>query len=65
MNAHLKKYFKKSHFLSQKLIFHCLKTNLSKKSRFFFYFHSHGRLELLAHVLFGMPRGKTGYLHVG
>ena len=31
----MKKYFKKSHFLSQKLIFHCLKTNISKKSRFF------------------------------
>ena len=44
-----KKYFKKSHFLYQKLIFYCLKINPSKKSRFFDHFRSHERSELPAH----------------
>ena len=38
------KVFKKSHFLSQQLIFHCLK-NFSKKVNFFM-FRSHKRSEL-------------------
>ena len=44
-----KKYLKKSHFLSQKLIFHCLKKN-PKKVDFFYYFRLHERLELLEHT---------------
>ena len=35
INSNLIKYFKKSHFIPQKLIFHCLKKkNVPKKSRF-------------------------------
>ena len=44
-----KKNFFKSHFLSQKLFFHCLQKKSSYKSRFFFHFLSHERSELLAH----------------
>ena len=45
----MKKHFKKSHFLSQKLILHWLKKNASRKIRFFFNFRSHERSEFLAH----------------
>ena len=45
----MNKYWKKSHFISQKLIFHCLKKNPSKKSRFFLYFRSYEHSELLVH----------------
>ena len=38
----------KSHFLSQKLIFHCLQKSLSIKVDFFFHFRSHERSKLLA-----------------
>ena len=34
----MKKYFEKSHFFPQNLIFHCLKKNLSTNSIFFFTF---------------------------
>ena len=51
----MKKYFEKSHFLSQKLIFYYLvKIIFLKKSRLFFYFRSHERLELLTHLKFGI-----------
>ena len=35
INWNLNKYWKKSHFLSEKLIFYCLKKNPSKKINFF------------------------------
>ena len=46
INENLKKYLKKWHFLSQKLIINCLKKNPSRKSRFFYYFRSHEHSEL-------------------
>ena len=46
----MNKYWKKSHFISQNLIFHCLKKNPSKKIRFFLYFRSYERSELLVHT---------------
>ena len=48
LNVHMnKKVLKKSHFLSQKLVFHCLKNKMIvKKVDFFYYFRSHERSEL-------------------
>ena len=43
------KSIKKINFFSQMLIFHCLKKNLSKQIRCFFYFPSHELSELPAH----------------
>ena len=49
MNWNLNKYWKKSNFLSQKLIFPCLKKNFLKKVDFF-YFRSYERSELPVHL---------------
>ena len=51
LSWNLKKYWKKSHFISQTLIFHCLNKIFLKKVDFFFYFRSHERLELPAHAI--------------
>ena len=46
----MKKHFKKSHFLSQKLIFPCLKKNISKKSRFFLFTFVHMNVQNFWHI---------------
>ena len=46
----VKKVFKKSQFISQKLIFHCLKKKILVKKVDFFYFRSDERSELPGNI---------------